>query len=100
MPGGFWCPRVILSGRATGNSCCGSFRELADGLGKQAVFHAIGTRHLPAYLDMSPTLLKIGEIARVDLSGFSLEVPHRKALRYAVSQTVNRLISGRVRGLV
>ena len=62
------------------------FRELADGLGKQAVFYAIGTRHLAAYLDMGLTLLKIGEVARIDLAGFSLDGPRHKPLRYAVSR--------------
>jgi phosphatidylglycerol lysyltransferase len=37
--------------------------------------------HLPLYIDLGLTLLKLGEEARVPLAGFSLEGPARRALR-------------------
>ena len=38
-------------------------------------------RHLPLYIDLGLTLLKLGEEAMVPLAGFSLEGPGRRALR-------------------
>ena len=58
------------------------FREMAERNGGWPVFYEVGLRSLHNYLDMGLTLLKIGEEARVDLSGFSLEGPHRSGLRY------------------
>ena len=39
---------------------------------------------LPFYLDVGMSLLKLGEEARVDLAGFSLDGPANKDLRYIV----------------
>lgn len=60
-----------------------SFREYADRLGKSCAFYAIGPDHIPAYLDMGLTILKIGEIGRVDLGTFSLEGSSKKDFRQA-----------------
>lgn len=62
------------------------FREMADRLGKKCAFYAVWEEFLPAYLDMGCSILKIGEIARVDLQGFSLEGPGKKDFRYAQSK--------------
>jgi phosphatidylglycerol lysyltransferase len=59
------------------------FRELGDRHGGLTVFYEVGTQHLPVYLDLGLSLLKLGEEARVALAGFSLEGHGRKALRAA-----------------
>ncbi|RJF87523.1 bifunctional lysylphosphatidylglycerol flippase/synthetase MprF [Oleomonas cavernae] len=58
------------------------FRELADQRAGRVVFYAVGADHLPLYIDMGLSLHKIGEVARVDLAGFSLEGSSRQELRY------------------
>jgi phosphatidylglycerol lysyltransferase len=57
------------------------FRELADRHGGWTVFYEVSTDHLPLYIDLGLTLLKLGEEARVPLAGFSLDGPSRRALR-------------------
>ncbi|MGH7500042.1 MAG: phosphatidylglycerol lysyltransferase domain-containing protein, partial [Gemmatimonadales bacterium] len=57
------------------------FRELADRQGGWTVFYEIGVDHLPLYIDLGLTLLKLGEEARVPLAGFSLDGASRRALR-------------------
>ena len=49
------------------------FRELGDRHGGRTVFYEVGDDHLPIYLELGLTLLKLGEEARVPLTGFSLE---------------------------
>jgi phosphatidylglycerol lysyltransferase len=58
------------------------FRQAADHYADRAVFYEVGHAHLHLYLDMGLTLLKLGEEARVPLTGFSLEGRGRKDLRY------------------
>lgn len=58
-------------------------RETADRLGRRCAFNAVTTRYLTSYLDLGLSIMKIGEVARVDLSTFSLEGPGRKSFRYA-----------------
>lgn len=58
------------------------FRQEADTHGDRAVFYEVGHAHLHFYLDMGLTLLKVGEEARVPLTGYSLEGSNRKKLRY------------------
>ncbi|HET6371181.1 MAG TPA: phosphatidylglycerol lysyltransferase domain-containing protein, partial [Nitrospiria bacterium] len=48
------------------------FRELSDRHDGWSVFYQVGRGHLPLYLDVGLTLLKIGEEARVPLERFSL----------------------------
>lgn len=57
------------------------FHQLSDRHGGWTVFYEVGTEHLPVYLDLGLTLLKIGEEARVRLETFSLEGSDRKELR-------------------
>lgn len=59
------------------------FRELADRMGRRCAFYAVSERFLPAYLDLGLQVLKIGEVARVDLRSFSLEGSRRKDWRHA-----------------
>ena len=57
------------------------FRELADRYGGWTVFYEVGVEHLPLYIDLGLTLLKLGEEARVPLADFSLDGAGRRALR-------------------
>lgn len=59
-----------------------SFRQSVDRYADRAVFYQVGHEHLHYYLDMGLTLLKLGEEARVPLTGFSLEGSGRKNLRH------------------
>ncbi len=58
-------------------------RETADRLGRRCAFNAVSTTYLTSYLDIGLTILKIGEVARIDLSTFSLDGSARKPFRYA-----------------
>ena len=60
--------------------------ERADARGVLPAFYAVGTANLPLFLAMGLSVLKIGEVARVDLHVFSMEGKHRKELRYARSK--------------
>jgi lysylphosphatidylglycerol synthetase-like protein (DUF2156 family) len=57
------------------------FRETADEHGAWPVFYEVSSRHLPLYIDLGLTLLKMGEEAIVPLQSFSLDGPGRKGLR-------------------
>lgn len=70
----------------SGKALLWRFAEAADRAGIRAVFYAIQPEFLPQYLDMSLAILKIGEVARVELTNFSLEGAARQPLRYAVSK--------------
>ncbi len=60
-----------------------AFRELADRLDARPVFYQIGAETLPTYLDMRLSVLKIGEVARLDLSTFSMAGTAKQNLRNA-----------------
>ncbi len=60
-----------------------AFRELADRAGGNTVYYAVGQSYLPVYIDMGLSILKIGEIARVDLPEFTLEGSKRGDFRRA-----------------
>jgi phosphatidylglycerol lysyltransferase len=62
------------------------FREEADRHGAWPVFYEVGVAHLPLYVDLGLTLLKLGEEARVPLPAFSLDGGERKGLRRAVRE--------------
>jgi len=68
---------------AAGQALCWRFAEAADRAGARAVFYAVQPAFLPVYLEMNLALLKIGEVARVDLKDFSLAGPARAGLRQA-----------------
>ena len=66
-----------------GKKLAWNLRELADQQGKRCAFYAVSPAYLPTFLDLGLSLLKIGEVARVDLRGFTLDGPARKDLRQA-----------------
>jgi phosphatidylglycerol lysyltransferase len=57
------------------------FREHVDRRGGKPVFYQVSAPHLPRYLDIGLSLLKLGEEALIDLSTFSLEGGARANLR-------------------
>jgi phosphatidylglycerol lysyltransferase len=57
------------------------FKESADAHGGWTVFYQVGVEHLPLYIDLGLTLLKLGEEARVSLDRFSLDGAARKGMR-------------------
>ncbi|HWQ09130.1 MAG TPA: bifunctional lysylphosphatidylglycerol flippase/synthetase MprF, partial [Holophaga sp.] len=58
------------------------FREQVDRHDGWPVFYEVGTEHLPLYLDLGLTLVKVGEEAVVDLEPFTLDGSGRKTLRH------------------
>jgi phosphatidylglycerol lysyltransferase len=81
----------IAMGDPVGDAAAGSdlvwrFAEMADRAGARAVFYAVSPENLPLYLDMGLALLKTGEVARVDLPGFSLAGKARQDLRTALNR--------------
>jgi phosphatidylglycerol lysyltransferase len=67
----------------TGKEAAWSFHALADKLAVRTVFYGVGPQSLPLFLDMGLVALKLGEVARVNLTDFSLEGPRRQPFRYA-----------------
>lgn len=57
------------------------FREAADEHGAAPVFYEVSANHLPLYIDLGLTLLKMGEEALVPLADFSLDGRDRRGLR-------------------
>jgi phosphatidylglycerol lysyltransferase len=62
------------------------FRELADRFGGWTVFYEVGPEQLSLYLELGLSMLKLGEEARVNLEGFSLEGGERKKLRHILNK--------------
>lgn len=82
----------ITMGDPVGDAQAGStliwrFAEAADQAGARAVFYSIQPEFLTHYLDMSLAILKIGEVARISLSDFSLDGAVRQPLRYAYGKS-------------
>ncbi len=67
----------------SGRELAWSFHGLADRLALRTVFYGVGPQSLPLFLDMGLIALKLGEVARVDLTQFSLDGPRRQPFRYA-----------------
>ncbi len=65
------------------NDLAWEFRKHADDAALRTVFYGVGPRHLPLYLDMGLTAIKLGEVAKVYLPDFSLDGPKRQPFRYA-----------------
>lgn len=79
---------LIAKGEPVGEESAGraliwQLCEKADKEGKRCAFYSVGPRYLPTYLDLGLTILKIGEVARVDLRGFTLEGSSKKDARQA-----------------
>ncbi|UDL87285.1 bifunctional lysylphosphatidylglycerol flippase/synthetase MprF [Mesorhizobium sp. PAMC28654] len=68
---------------AEANELVWRFREVADKQAKRAVFYGVQPENLPLYLDMGYSLLKLGEVARVNLQAFNLEGQKNQEFRYA-----------------
>ncbi|MCB1369242.1 MAG: bifunctional lysylphosphatidylglycerol flippase/synthetase MprF [Rhodobacteraceae bacterium] len=67
----------------TGKRLIWRLREMADLQGRTCAFYAVSSACLPTYLDLGLSILKIGEVARVDLRGFTLDGSGKKGLRQA-----------------
>ncbi|MFT3831180.1 MAG: bifunctional lysylphosphatidylglycerol flippase/synthetase MprF [Opitutaceae bacterium] len=74
--------------REEGEELAWLFREQCDAVGAMPVFYEVAPERLPLYVDLGMSLFKLGEEARVPLTGFTLEGPSRKTLR----QTHARLL--------
>ncbi|WP_370320406.1 bifunctional lysylphosphatidylglycerol flippase/synthetase MprF [Oricola sp.] len=68
---------------AAGRDILWQFREMADREGKRPVFYAVSSKYVSTFLDMGLTVVKFGEIASVDLTGFTLDVPAMRDFRQA-----------------
>jgi phosphatidylglycerol lysyltransferase len=58
------------------------FHEAANRHGGRTVFYEVGAHALPHFLDLGLSILRLGECARVELAGFSLDGRRRANLRY------------------
>ena len=79
---------LIAKGDPVGDARAGRrliwrLREMADRQGKRCAFYGVSPDYLPTYLDLGLSILKIGEVARVDMRGFTLEGSNKKDLRQA-----------------
>jgi phosphatidylglycerol lysyltransferase len=79
---------LIAKGDPVGDAEAGraliwQLREKADRLGKRCAFYAVSLQYLTTFLDLGLSILKIGEVARVNLAGFTLDGPARKDFRHA-----------------
>lgn len=79
---------LITKGEPVGDEAAGraliwALCEKADNEGKSCAFYAVSQRYLPTYLDLGLSILKIGEVARVNLNGFTLAGPAKKDFRQA-----------------
>lgn len=63
-----------------------ALREQADKAGRRCAFYGVGQTFLPIYLDLGLSILKIGEVARVDLPAFTLDGSTRRDFRQAVNK--------------
>ena len=57
------------------------FREMIDEYGGRCVFYQVKAENLALYADLGLALYKMGDEARVELAGFSLDQPARRDLR-------------------
>ncbi|WP_171098569.1 bifunctional lysylphosphatidylglycerol flippase/synthetase MprF [Ruegeria sp. HKCCD7255] len=79
---------LITKGEPVGDEKAGQqliwqLREMADREGKLCAFYSVSTKYLPTFLDLGLSILKIGEVARVPLTDFSLDGKSRKRFRQA-----------------
>lgn len=68
---------------AAGEALIWQLAERADRAGCKPVFYGIDATQMVQLLDFGHAILKTGEVARVDLTAFTLDGPARKDLRYA-----------------
>lgn len=79
---------LIAKGDPVGDAAAGKkliwrLREMADQQGRACAFYAVSSAYLPTYLDLGMSILKIGEVARVELCGFTLDGSGKKGVRQA-----------------
>jgi phosphatidylglycerol lysyltransferase len=72
-----------VGGDEAGRELVWRFSELVDRAGGQPVFFDLSSKFLSDYIDLGLTILKIGEVAKVDLQTFSLDGPGLGDLRRA-----------------
>lgn len=63
------------------------FRKMSEEHGCRAVFYEIGADYIPHYMDAGLKIFKIGEQARVRLTGFSLEGSHWSGMRNTIKKS-------------
>ena len=73
----------VSNNEKVSNDLAWEFRKHADSAALRTVFYGVGPRHLPLYLDMGLSVIKLGEVAKVYLPDFSLDGPKRQPFRYA-----------------
>ena len=64
------------------------FREQADKTGRRCAFYSVSPEYIPTYLDLGLSVMKIGEVARADLTSFSLDGSSKKGFRQAKNRAV------------
>ncbi|MEI4469899.1 phosphatidylglycerol lysyltransferase domain-containing protein [Frigidibacter sp. MR17.24] len=68
---------------AAGERLMWRFVEMADRARMRPVFYSLPFARIEKLLELGHSILKIGEVARIDLPAFAMEGPARKDLRYA-----------------
>ncbi len=76
----------IALGDPVGDVSCAAalverFTEMAHAAGGWPAFYRTGPALLPLYLEFGLSVVKLGEVARVPLAGWTLEMPERRTLR-------------------
>jgi phosphatidylglycerol lysyltransferase len=71
---------------AEGERLVWTFLETVDRAAGRPVFAAVPRERIGSLLDLGHAIVKMGEVARVDLRAFRMEGPARKDLRYARSR--------------
>jgi phosphatidylglycerol lysyltransferase len=76
----------IALGDPVGEPACAAalverFTELANTVGGWPAFYRTGPALLPLYLEFGLSVVKLGEVARVPLASWTLEIPERRTLR-------------------
>ena len=76
----------IALGDPVGDPACAAalierFTEMANAAGGWPAFYRTGPALLPLYLEFGLAVVKLGEVARVPLASWTLEMPERRTLR-------------------
>jgi phosphatidylglycerol lysyltransferase len=76
----------IALGDPVGDPACAAalverFTEMAHAAGGWPAFYRTGPALLPLYLEFGLSVVKLGEVARVPLASWTLEMPERRTLR-------------------
>ncbi len=72
------------------------FREACDRAGVWPAFYQVAESSLARYIDMGMSMIKLGELARVPLSSFSLDGSSRKDLRRSKKKAAEAGLSFRI----